>query len=229
MKGSLLDVLKTSFAVAGFDLFSFCRVSAYNSSVPAKYALSSVAEDQVIVMVGNTRRLWPLICKRTKNLLENGGMVRDPVDSYVEEATAEAISSVRSHVALVKFVHDTNDIVLFQHLACVTGLCWLCPEVKLCVHPVYGPWVSFRVAMVLSDESNIDLGPPPKMVPPLFDGSQFGGPELQDAMAESSQISRLEGWRKWVAVRDAIPIGKEHRFFEDQLRYHYTGEMDWRK
>lgn len=26
----------------------------------------------------------------------------------------------------------------------------------------------------------------------------------------------------WIAVRDACPIGREHRYPEDQLRYHYT-------
>jgi hypothetical protein len=33
-------------------------------------------------------------------------------------------------------------------------------------------------------------------------------------------------WHAWLAVRDACPVGRAHRYDDDQLRYHYAGERD---
>jgi methylmalonic aciduria homocystinuria type C protein len=31
-------------------------------------------------------------------------------------------------------------------------------------------------------------------------------------------------WPLWLAVRDACPVGRAHRYCEDQIRYHYAGD-----
>ena len=38
--------------------------------------------------------------------------------------------------------------------------------------------------------------------------------------------SARRGWHAWLAVRDACPVGREHRFQEDHIRYGYAGELD---
>jgi hypothetical protein len=30
------------------------------------------------------------------------------------------------------------------------------------------------------------------------------------------------GWRAWVAVRDACPVGRASRYGDEQIRYHYA-------
>ena len=34
-----------------------------------------------------------------------------------------------------------------------------------------------------------------------------------------------ENWRSWVAIRDACPLGKAHRYSDEQIRYHYTKDI----
>lgn len=34
-------------------------------------------------------------------------------------------------------------------------------------------------------------------------------------------------WRPWLAVRDACPLGREHRYSEQQVAYHYTKDAKW--
>jgi methylmalonic aciduria homocystinuria type C protein len=31
-----------------------------------------------------------------------------------------------------------------------------------------------------------------------------------------------EQWRLWLAVRDACPVGREYRYSENQIRWHYA-------
>ncbi len=99
------------------------------------------------------------------------------------------------------------------------------------MHPVFGAWISFRVAIVVRADVRDKLPSDcDKPVPELFDVTKFGGPEMAEAIEALNTITSdgvKENWKKWLAVRDAIPIGREHRFSEGQIRYHYTGEMDW--
>jgi len=37
-------------------------------------------------------------------------------------------------------------------------------------------------------------------------------------------VPRGEEWRAWLAVRDACPLGRAHRYTEPQVLYHYTHE-----
>ena len=43
--------------------------------------------------------------------------------------------------------------------------------------------------------------------------------------APPSHDSVTRDWRLWLAVRDACPLGREHRYDDDQLRYHYTKDV----
>ena len=104
------------------------------------------------------------------------------------------------------------------------ALAWLAPS-HLVVHPVFGPWVALRAVLVIDAP-----GPPPgaPLDASCDECSQACKPALAAALAATSddpipshgEVAR--GWRRWVAVRDACPRGQEHRYGEQQLRYHYT-------
>jgi cyanocobalamin reductase (cyanide-eliminating) / alkylcobalamin dealkylase len=44
----------------------------------------------------------------------------------------------------------------------------------------------------------------------------------------SSDRPKLDAdtWRAWLAVRDACPVGREHRYGDDQIAYHYAKRRD---
>ena len=50
---------------------------------------------------------------------------------------------------------------------------------------------------------------------------------MEVAKRAVSAVVRTEienNWELWVAVRRACPIGKEHAYSEEQIRYHYIHE-----
>ena len=40
-------------------------------------------------------------------------------------------------------------------------------------------------------------------------------------LAQPFQPGLGDTWRLWLAVRDACPVGREHRYGDDQIGYHY--------
>jgi methylmalonic aciduria homocystinuria type C protein len=111
--------------------------------------------------------------------------------------------------------------VAIQRLAHVAGLAWLSPS-HLCVHPDFGPWIALRAAIVL------DLAAPTRPVPldPPCDCASACLPLLDAALAagEATSAGVVEHWHRWVAMRDACPVGRAHRYSDEQIAYHYAGE-----
>ena len=102
------------------------------------------------------------------------------------------------------------------------GLAVLAPS-HLAIHPTFGPWFALRAAIVV----DVD-GPPPRPIPARACACDHGcGPALARALAAGPPTSADElraRWRLWLAVRDACPVGRAHRYPDDQLTYHYTGD-----
>ena len=51
-------------------------------------------------------------------------------------------------------------------------------------------------------------------------------PAFRKAMAamdgERDHEAIAERWKLWLAVRAACPVGREHRYTDQQIRYHYV-------
>jgi hypothetical protein len=45
------------------------------------------------------------------------------------------------------------------------------------------------------------------------------------ALALHSTATGDGAWRRWLAVRDAIAVGRAHRYSEPQLQYHYQPSL----
>lgn len=151
------------------------------------------------LLIGNTRALWP-------KFVAGKPAGPDPLDRYVEAA----IDPLVPEGGRVIYAHRQYDgaFVAFQPLAVAAGLGSL-SETNLVIHPEYGPWFALRAAIVVAGE-------PPAVAPcpPVC----RCGPPCRDALAQAKDTA---DWRAWLAVRDACPVGREHRYSEDQLAYHY--------
>lgn len=170
-------------------------------------------ERPVGVLVGNTRGLWNVIAR----LRAMDERVRDeahPFDAYTEAqmAALTGASAVFAHQPQ----HDGRYFP-FQRLAVAVGLAALAPS-QLLIHPIYGPWFSLRAIVLVPGE-------PPPLAPPVAlpcTCARHGCVATFDhAMAHP------EDWRAWLAVRDACPIGREYRYGDDQLAYHYTKDHQY--
>jgi methylmalonic aciduria homocystinuria type C protein len=156
-------------------------------------------------IVGNTRALWPrfLAARRADPELAAS---RDPLDRYVEQTCAK-LAGTRC-----LFVHRSENgaYLPFQRIAAAAGLGTVGPS-QLLVHPTYGPWLGLRAIVLVA-------GTPITRVLPR--------PPCECAERCASAFDRARdvhsSWHEWLAARDACCVGREHRYGDDQIAYHYT-------
>lgn len=208
-------------AAAGFDLIAPLCIGWYNDAVDAEYRVPDFGDPGSLAMViGNTRALWPMVCRALDADAELAASA-DPVDRYTERAIRAAASGVDQQHE-VRFAHEPPPRrVAMQRLAHVAGLAYLSPT-YLSVHATCGPWIALRAVVVIAGVS----GPSsrPELASPC-DCASHCMPlfrKAMDALDQPDTSGVRATWRAWVAVRDACPVGREHRYSEPQIRYHYT-------
>lgn len=205
-------------APAGFDLTGACRVGAYNRSVAGALRLSDFgAPGHLAVVMGNSRALWrPFIAalRSDPSLLASA----DPLDRYTERIIGGAVKRLGLRAEL-RWAHDRGPgLVAIQRLAEIAGLAPISPG-HLSVHPVYGPWLALRAAITFDV-----LGPAETSVPfeQVCDACVHAcAPAFERALASLGEPGGGD-WRGWLACRDACPLGREHRYDDEQIAYHYT-------
>lgn len=146
----------------------------------------------------------------------------DPVDDHVTAAVRAALDSV-PRASKVRFSHESPPLPI-QRIAELAGFARLSPA-RLSVHPVYGPWVALRAVAVVAVQ-----GPEAADLPELHDpcpGCPGGCADIFRRVVSVSPdrpgaVALARDWTDWLAVRDACPVGREHRYSDDQIRYGYT-------
>lgn len=215
--------IRDACARRGLDLARPLCVGWYNEVVEPAHRLPDFGRPSALaVIVGNTRALWPHLAEA---LAADPGLAAstDPVDRYCERVLGAAVADlpVRS---ILRFAHDPPPRVAIQRLAHVAGLAYLAPS-HLSVHPVYGPWIALRAVVVVDQD-----GPPgPAALAAPCDCTRHCLPHLDAALARAGtgtpgRAHVQDDWRAWLAVRDACPVGRAHRYAEQQIRYHYTND-----
>ena len=205
-------------AGAGIDLAAHTAVGRYNAVVDERFRLPG-SDRATVLVLGNTRALWPYI---DRFVVDAPAPIDDPVDTYVTRVVRDAITEAGVTPIDVRFDFEPPERrIAIQQLADVAGLAWLSPS-HLCVHPIYGPWIALRAAVVLDVDAPIEDGP----ASAPCDCRRHCGPALETALAAgepTNQAELRERWRLWLAVRDACPVGREHRYTAEQIVYHYAG------
>jgi cyanocobalamin reductase (cyanide-eliminating) / alkylcobalamin dealkylase len=225
---SVVDEVGSRCAAAGLDLVQPFQVTWYDGVVVDAFRLPDLGRPSALgVLVGNTRALWP----RFLAALRADARALDeshPLDTYVRAAVLGALEPL-AHRWEARFSFEPPPRrVAMQRLAHVSGLAYLSPS-HLSVHVTYGPWIALRAAVVIDIEG--PSGPSPDPPNPCPDCESHCLPRFRDAIAEAcatpagyAAIERY--WRLWLAVRDACPVGRSHRYSDEQIRYHYTKDRD---
>jgi methylmalonic aciduria homocystinuria type C protein len=214
--------LAGALAPAGLDLVQPLQVGWYNDAVPVELALPAPAGPTgLVVLVGNTVALWP----RFRAAYASDPSLRasaDPLDTYVERAVRAACARPEvPEVHDVRFAHEPPPrLVAIQRAAAVSGLAALSPA-HLCVHVVHGPWISLRAVILTTLRFPAPAPTPPS---PCHACDQACGPALAAALAAgpATRDGVAAEWRRWLAIRDACPVGRAHRYPDAWLRYGYT-------
>lgn len=214
-----LEMLSSCCAAGGVDLAAAGRVGAYNALVGQEHRLPDFGDDgSLVVVLANSRALWPHLLAALDQ--QPGSPAQHPLDCYVEEVVRGAVQRLAHHYEL-RFAHDPPPRrVAMQRLAEVAGLATLSPA-HLSVHPRFGPWIGLRAAVVIDCEG-------PEVTPHRSPCEGCAAPcasALGEALEAGADSER--DWPQWVAIRDACPLGREHRYEDAQLRYHYTKDRRW--
>jgi cyanocobalamin reductase (cyanide-eliminating) / alkylcobalamin dealkylase len=203
---------------SGFDLSGSLPVGAYNEGVASVPRLPDFGRARSLaVVIGSTRAFWPPF----RAALRNGEVPPDeenPVERFTTARLRRAADETGAGYDM-RFAHETGPrIVAIQRLAELAGLAWLAPS-NLSIHPVYGPWIALRAVAVFDVEG--PTKPPARVEDPCGACVQACGPAFHRALHGDLSLAS-EPWRLWVAVRDACPLGRTHRYDEDQIVYHYA-------
>ena len=189
----------TALADAGFDIVH--PFDAHACAREPGLAMLADPARPLGLLVGNTRALWPRIVARYR-----ARPTEHPFHDYVEEACAPFDACWFSHRR-----YD-GAFVPFQRLAVASGLGMLAPT-QLVIHPTYGPWFALRAVVLVA-------GTPPATQPSPI-ACTCGAPCL-DALAHAQAASGPDAWRAWLAVRESCNVGRNYRYSDDQIAYHYT-------
>jgi methylmalonic aciduria homocystinuria type C protein len=183
------------------------------------------------IVVGNTQAVWP----HFNAFRQRAPNVAHPLHLFIEQSIAEAtvhahreLDVTSPHRVYYSHRHDyprssgARGPIPMQRIASRAALAVLGPA-NLNVHVEYGPWISLRALIVLGCAPSDDLPhPAPAAEEPCKSCAERPCvPALESALAH--ELGNAEPrWRRWLAVRDACPVGREHRFCDEQIAFHYA-------
>lgn len=229
-----LTTLTSALAVDGLDLVCAGPLEAYHRAIPTELRLPFPNDQfppgppearggQMIVLVGASRALWSAFqVELARNTARR--QAEHPLDGWlaprIQRAAAAAFAGQAYEV--YHYWEPPPRRVALQHLAEALGLAGRAP-CGLVIHPTLGLWLSLRAAIV------VDLRPPAMASHPPWPCATCADkpcvPALERALAVTPATGDHAGIRQssdaWIAVRDACPVGREHRYTEAQLRWHY--------
>jgi hypothetical protein len=223
----MLDVahaaLRSRCDEAGLDIVHPFRVDWFNGEVEPSLRLPDWGRSRALgFVIGNTHRLWSVFARSLRDdpsLLD----VEHPLDAYVERVLGEAAKQSIADRYLVLFAHRmTPAPIAIQRVAQASGLAHLSPS-RLSVHAAYGPWFALRAVIVVDAEG--PTGEPPRAPDPCTPCSKpclaaFDRAMAATDLARPADVERQ--WESWAHVREVCPEGKDFRYSDDQLRYHYA-------
>ena len=165
------------------------------------------------LLIGNSRALWPHV--RTALA---GDRQPHPLDRYVEQhvEAARALAGIKSE-AIFGHAADEHGFVPLQRIAAAAGLGRLAPS-HLLIHHTLGPWIALRAIIVfdaVAEPALCERAPVPERCECLR--------QCEIALVHAQQARGSDAWRAWLAVRDACPLGRDARYSDEQIAFHYTG------
>lgn len=222
-----IEQLRAECTAAGFDLVQPLQVGWYNAQVSGSLRLEDYGSPaNLALVIGNTRALWePFLAALNDDPALLSGA--HPLYQYTEQRIRRAASGIERRWCL-RWSHSGGErLVAMQRLADAAGLAYL-SESQLSVHAEYGPWIGLRAAL------SIDLpgpsGPAPQLQHPCGGCSGRCRPALDRAIAAITgtvdAAAVAQNWQLWLACRDACPTGRQYRYGEEQILYHYRKDRN---
>jgi len=216
------DHIKRKLHRPGIDLVAPMQVGWYNAREPAETRLPEpVGPGSLALVLGNTRAMWdPFVAslrRKPRRLLTLA-----PLDSYVARAVGDAVAGVDPAPSAHLAHGPGSRSFSIQRAAAGSGLFDLAP-CHLTIHPEVGLWFGLRAVLVFALPGPAQpIGQQPSPCHSCREKPCL--PLLRRALKgrDMPTGSIRKAWKPWLAMRDACPVGRRHRYGPDQVRYHYT-------
>ncbi len=235
-KREILRIINGNCSPFGLNLIKVLSAERANEAMAGPLKVHNLMPGAgSVVMIGNYGgRMWEILQADMEADPSKYDGHRDPVDDLSAEAIEAAVEELAGSGLRARAVYPWRQEACgwlpFQSWApaCGFGKMGL---VGVVVHPEYGPWLSFRGAIILDAELEPD--------PPLEDFEPCAGceaPCIEECPAgavsrEGCNVQKCLGARLFdsrcemrCAAREACVYGGEYRFSREQITYHsFTG------
>ena len=229
---SLVESVRTRAAPYGLNLVAAAPAQRYDRRVRPELRCSTQAPDaRSVVLVGNGgRALWQALIRHAAG--KPGWWQRaHPLDDFISGVVeAELLPALDGACVGMVYPFSTTPVRLdFIELARAVGLGG--PSLLgVLVHPVFGPWIAFRAALLLAAELD---APGPALG---FDPCSGCASRSCIAACPVAAVTYPEGWSVGSCSRFRIEheatcnpgcharlgcvLAPEHRYTADELAYH---------
>jgi epoxyqueuosine reductase len=231
---STLDKIRRSGTPHGLNLVAATPVARYDAKVKESSRASSIdPQTRSIVVIGNGGgALWHAFKAHTA--LDPGWWSREnPLDDFTREVVERDIAApIRASGARCTTVYpflNNGPTLNFIELGKVAGVAG--PSILgVTVHPIYGPWIAFRAALLLDEELDspgdaLDFDPCPRCavrscIPacPANAVSVDAGWDIPKCLTHRVEVEADCALR--CHARANCVLGPEHRYPDEELAYH---------
>lgn len=230
---SVLTALESRLTPGGLDLIAPAQVGWYNRSEPAAVRLPEPSGPaSLAVVVGNSVAMWrPFL----QGVRDDPGLLagEHPLDAWVERQVLDAVAELATQPLSIHWVNGPGSRSFsMQRAAAATGLVGMAP-CRLTIHRRVGLWFGLRAVLVF----RVDGPAEPLWNAPFPCASCADQPCLPlleralGAAVDGAEAPAMLGvrrhWQPWLAMRDSCPHGREHRYGELQLGYHYSKQRQY--
>ncbi|GLD96208.1 hypothetical protein PINS_up004886 [Pythium insidiosum] len=261
-----------TFAVSstsGIDVFIPLTLERYNEYLAndtstttdlRPYQLPIVSpslSSHLVVLIGNSKAMWaPFLRHAAQEVKSNGRLLPDPVDRYVRQSVQSAMDELEEHglerpaqTYWVSFDSRPGKMILAQKMAVASRKISRCPVSMLCIHPVLGPWLAFRCALVFPVEglseadmtsSEDDNDDPLSVLKHPDQPEDCGHDEEMHALLEAQTADAMaqvqpdqpmsftpNAWKKWALPRISMAPSHPSMYTSDQIMYHYAKDTEF--
>jgi len=231
---STLDKIRRAAAPHGLNLVAATPVARYDAAVKEISRASAIdpAARSIVVIGNGGGALWTAL---NAHASRNPGWWNreNPLDDFTREVVERDLAAPIRETGLLcttvyPFMNNARTLS-FIELGKVAGIAG--PSILgVTVHPIYGPWIAFRAALLLAEEIEspgeaLGFDPCPQCtartcIPacPANAVSTESGWDIPKCLAHRVEVEPDCAPR--CHARAACVLGPEHRYPDDELAYH---------
>ena len=231
---SILDAIRSAAASSGLNLIAATPANRYDAAVKPEYQAAAIAPGtRSIIVIGNGGGAFWKAFKRHADENSEWTARDNPLDDFTRFVVEREVAPVLArpgitHTIIYPFMSN-GPTLNFMEAGKSAGLSG--PSILgVVVHPVYGPWIAFRAAILVNEL--VDFPEEAHR----FDPCPSCTARTCITACPADAVSAAQGWdipkclthRVEVEVdctprchaRAGCVLGPEHRYPDDELAYH---------